>query len=134
MGFLEGQVNGPQSDDIKSSLLEDYARADVYFKTLNVQTVEERAKYPNVRISRATRKRLFFRILLNKCFQVASLFASLGGALSLYLGVAIIMCFELVELLYDVATNVWRHLNGGNVAVKGAAANCCHCGAVVQHH
>jgi len=37
------------------------------------------------------------------------LLASLGGALSLYLGVAIIMVFELVELAVDLVLNVWNY-------------------------
>ena len=36
--------------------------------------------------------------------------SSLGGALSLYLGIAIIMCVELLELIFDLIINVWRHL------------------------
>ena len=37
-----------------------------------------------------------------------SLFGSLGGALSLYLGVAVVMIFELVELIIDIGLNLWR--------------------------
>ena len=36
--------------------------------------------------------------------------SNLGGALSLYLGIAIIMCFELLELTFDLFINVWNHL------------------------
>ena len=35
-------------------------------------------------------------------FQLKSLFGSLGGALSLYLGCAVVMIFELVELVIDI--------------------------------
>ncbi len=33
----------------------------------------------------------------------------MGGGLSLYLGVAIILLFELVELGYDLVVNLWRN-------------------------
>ena len=46
-------------------------------------------------------------------FQESSLVSSLGGALSLYLGIAIIMCVELLELIFDLILNVWRHLAKG---------------------
>ena len=42
--------------------------------------------------------------------QESSLVSSLGGALSLYLGIAIIMCVELLELIFDLIINVWCHL------------------------
>ena len=35
-------------------------------------------------------------------FQLQSLFGALGGGLSLYLGVAVVMLFELIELLIDL--------------------------------
>ncbi len=34
--------------------------------------------------------------------------SSLGGALSLYLGVAIILLFELIELGVQITLNIWR--------------------------
>ena len=39
--------------------------------------------------------------------------SNLGGALSLYMGVTLIMTFELVELAIDMFLNVWAHLMGG---------------------
>ena len=36
--------------------------------------------------------------------QPSALVSNIGGALSLYLGIAIIMAFELVELLWDILT------------------------------
>ena len=41
-----------------------------------------------------------------------SLLGSLGGALSLYLGCALIMIFELVELVIDIGLNLWRKKRG----------------------
>ncbi len=43
-------------------------------------------------------------------FQTDSSLGALGGALSLFLGVALIMLFEMAELAYDVAANCWRHV------------------------
>ena len=37
----------------------------------------------------------------------------MGGALSLYLGVAIIMCFEVLELCIDLFINICGYLKGG---------------------
>ena len=34
--------------------------------------------------------------------QLQSLFGALGGGLSLYLGVAVVMLFEVIELLIDL--------------------------------
>ncbi len=35
-------------------------------------------------------------------FQLQGTVAAVGGSLSLYLGVALILCFELVELIVDI--------------------------------
>ncbi len=43
------------------------------------------------------------------CVQLYTAFGALGGGLSLYLGVAIILLFEIVELGYDLVVNLWRH-------------------------
>ncbi len=42
-----------------------------------------------------------------------ALLSSLGGALSLYLGMAVVLLFEVLELILDLAINTWRYLNGG---------------------
>ena len=34
---------------------------------------------------------------------------NIGGALSLYLGIAIIMAFELVELFWDLIVNIFKY-------------------------
>ena len=36
------------------------------------------------------------------------MFGSLGGALSLYLGCAVVMLFELVELVIDIGIGLWK--------------------------
>lgn len=42
----------------------------------------------------------------------------MGGALSLYLGIAIVMCFEILELGVDIVLNVWVYLNSGGGVAK----------------
>ncbi len=78
-------------DKVKEDIQRDYVKADVYYQTLNVQIVKQSAKYTD-----------------------EGFFAGLGGALSLYLGVAIIMIFELLELLFDLFVNVWRNTTDKN--------------------
>ena len=48
-------------------------------------------------------------LILDFLFQAKSLFGSLGGALSLYLGVAVVMLFELLELIIDIGLNLWKN-------------------------
>ena len=45
--------------------------------------------------------------------QVNTLVSSLGGAMSLYLGMAVVMLFEVLELAADVAGILWGHFGGG---------------------
>lgn len=40
--------------------------------------------------------------------QAQGIVAALGGALSLYLGIAIAMVFEFIELLFDIISVVLR--------------------------
>ena len=67
----------------------NYLKIDIYFKTLNVQTIVQQAKY-----------------------NAEGYFAALGGALSFYIGVAIIMAFEIIEFFYDLFMNIWLFHNG----------------------
>ena len=39
------EVDGPKRDMIKSQIQEDYAKADIYFQSLNVQTIAQEKKY-----------------------------------------------------------------------------------------
>ena len=41
-------------------------------------------------------------------FQPSSLVSALGGAFSLYLGIAIILLFELLELAVQIIVKSWR--------------------------
>ena len=38
-------VGGPERDMIKSQIQEDFAKADIYFQSLNVQTIVQEKKY-----------------------------------------------------------------------------------------
>ena len=45
-------------------------------------------------------------------FQTETIVSGFGGALSLYLGVAIILLFELIELTCFLFVKGWRHVKG----------------------
>ena len=55
-------------------------------------------------------------------FQPETIVSGFGGALSLYLGVAIILLFELIELTCFVAVRVWKHVNGGKSSSRVGSA------------
>ena len=78
-------ARGPKAAEIRTELQQDYVKADVYYQSLNVQIIRQTPKYTD-----------------------EGFFAGLGGALSLYLGMAIIMIFELLELFYDLFINIWN--------------------------
>jgi hypothetical protein len=42
----------------------------------------------------------------------------LGGSLGLFTGIAIIMIFEVIELLWDILFNVWKHTTAGTDSTK----------------
>ncbi len=73
---------------LKSEIQGNYMKIDVYFQTLNVREIVQKKKY-----------------------SADTFTAALGGGLSLYLGVALILLFEIVELGYDVFIAVWNHIN-----------------------
>ena len=83
-------LKGPKHKlaETKTLIQEDYTRADVYYQTLNVQSIEQNEAYPG-----------------------SDLVPGLGGALSLYLGIAIVMAFEVLELIWDLITNIFKHLS-----------------------
>ena len=39
------EADGPMRDMIKSQIQEDFAKADIYFQSLNVQTIAQEQKY-----------------------------------------------------------------------------------------
>jgi len=80
-------AKGPEGLMIKDNIQQDYLKMDIFYQTLNIKSIYQSPKYPE-----------------------SSLVSSLGGALSLYLGIAIIMCVELLELVFDLIINVWCHL------------------------
>ena len=58
-------------------------------------------------------------------FQLKGLFGSLGGALSLYLGCAVVMLFELAELVIDICIGLWKERQMANTVSRadGRARN-----------
>ena len=44
--------------------------------------------------------------------QSDGFFSGIGGSLSLYLGVAVTMAFEIIELLFDLTTRAIRNNQG----------------------
>ena len=76
-GFKDG-TGQPQVDD-------NLLMVQVYFNSLNVQRVQESPTYQ---------------------FADGSLMSSLGGAMSLYLGIALAMIFEVIELFIDFIINM----------------------------
>ena len=39
------ETDGPERDLVKSQIQEDFAKADIYFQSLNVQTIAQERKY-----------------------------------------------------------------------------------------
>ena len=70
-------------------------RAEIYYQTMNVVTIRQDPKY-----TVGWAKILEQLTLLS--VQLQSLFGALGGGLSLYLGCAVVMLFEVIELLIDL--------------------------------
>ena len=89
LGILTStDLKGPKHKLVekKAEIQEDYTRADVYYQTLNVQSIEQNEAYPG-----------------------SDLVPGLGGALSLYLGIAIVMAFEVLELIFDLIANIFSN-------------------------
>ncbi len=87
LGFDEDEVYDTGTNEVfKDRIQQNYLKVDVYFQTLNVREVKQSKKY-----------------------SFDSAFAALGGGLSLYLGVAIILVFEILELAYDIWLACWKH-------------------------
>ena len=70
---------------------------------MNIQTITQSAKY-DVKVA-------VFEIIKMKniIFQMQGLVAALGGALSLYLGIAIAMVFEFLELFIEIFLVLIKH-------------------------
>ena len=43
-------ADGPERDMIKSQIQEDFAKADIYFQSLNVQTIAQEEKYNVIQV------------------------------------------------------------------------------------
>ena len=44
--------------------------------------------------------------------QFNELLPNIGGTLSLFLGIAVIMAFEIIELLWDLIVAMFKHCTG----------------------
>ena len=51
----------------------------------------------------------FLKSLLPSVVQLDGFFSGMGGSLSLYLGIAVTMAFEILELLFDLLTRAFRN-------------------------
>ena len=51
-------------------------------------------------------------------FQTSSLVSALGGAFSLYLGIAIILLFELLELAVQIIAKSWKESSEARTKVE----------------
>ena len=96
-GFRDG-TGQPQVDD-------NLLMVQVYFTSLNVQRVQESPTYQASR-ELTYDKHHFTLYRKNHQFADGSLMSSLGGAISLYLGIALAMIFEVIELFIDFIINV----------------------------
>ena len=50
------ETDGPERDMVKSQIQEDFAKADIYFQSLNVQTIAQEEKYT---VTKYTKFRLY---------------------------------------------------------------------------
>ena len=91
---------------MRQGIIREYVMADLYYQTLNVKTVEEEPVYTVMRLVI-----IIFLVLVvyhGDIFQTSSLVSALGGAFSLYLGIAIILLFELLELAVQITLKLWK--------------------------
>ncbi len=112
--FDESEVFGDSTiaQYLRSEIQQNYLKVEVYFQTLNVREIREMKKY-----TVSTREKMSLSNCWYTCYlfwlgcqgnffffklQLQGTVAAIGGSLSLYLGVALILCFELVELFFDV--------------------------------
>ena len=51
----------------------------------------------------------FSKSLLPSVVQLDGFFSGMGGSLSLYLGIAVTMAFEILELLFDLVSRAFRN-------------------------
>ena len=83
-------------------------RAEVYYQTLNIQSLEQSGKFDVIFVANFQEN--------SSTFQLKGLFGSLGGALSLYLGCAVVMLFELAELIIDICIGLLKRRQVANTA------------------
>ena len=106
MNYSKSYLNQVQEDqdNIKEQIQEDFVKADIYFKSLNVQTIKQEKKYTvSVRKNYSLTSKFFSEK------QGDSFLSSIGGSISLYLGIAVIMVFEILELGLDLVLRFFKN-------------------------
>ena len=75
LGYDESDViaGGPKRDMIRERIQEDFVKADVYFQTLNVQTIRQEEKYSVSMVWRISGKLRKFWILEGSKISLVSL-------------------------------------------------------------
>ncbi|TRY80052.1 hypothetical protein TCAL_06774 [Tigriopus californicus] len=99
-GFAETKPN-------ETSLEQNLVKIRVFFNSLNIQHVTESPKYS---------------------WSDGTMISALGGALSLYLGISVVMAIEFLEFLIDVILNVYsfgirgKKVKDQTTSAKGSVA------------
>jgi len=78
--------NRDEIEDVRVKIQQDYARVDIYYQTLNLK-----------------------EIMQSPTISFDSLFSQIGGAISLYLGISVIMAFEVFELIGDLVMAIFKY-------------------------
>ena len=102
-----GFTSGDTGD---TSLSRNLLKIQVYFTSLNVETIAESPTY-QVLIYHRIMKNLNHDKLKIIQWDDGSYISAMGGAISLYLGISIAMVFEVIELIIDFFINCFMPRN-----------------------
>ncbi|XP_040583485.1 epithelial sodium channel subunit gamma-like [Lepeophtheirus salmonis] len=75
----------------RTDIQKNFVKTDIYYQTMSVKVIEQIPKY-----------------------SYGTFIAGLGGSLSLYLGIAIIMIFEILEFIIDLFSRLGYYFVKGN--------------------
>ena len=115
------------NDKERSQMAENLLQVNVFFQSLNVQTITEMPKYPVSHVRNCVHIHQRILKISNascsisgfKIFQTfKSVVSSLGGALSLYLGISLAMLFELLELVIDIFIGLTPFCKAGKLLMN----------------
>ena len=90
-------------------LSDNLLQVNVYYKSLNVKQVLEKATYPSVSDQDQLHQSRLQLIVTNPQMTDSSFITALGGALNLFLGITLSIVFEVIEFLIDFTINVTIH-------------------------